>query len=230
MYPLMFFSVLISVFTVNKSLEINPKLLVNFAKHFNLNYGIIFYCEPLSTDVWTKVIKNEFLYFSFYDVSSLRFNLSESEMMMRFNYRQILIAFDITCIETNKVFKEFSRSSYFTASYNWLLLSDNYESSTELLQVQNINLDAEITLVVMKDDENAADLFDVYNPSYRSNGNVVVTAKGSYNENNGLNITMSGSKFDRRSNLDAIVIHTGVVASKVEKNRTLQQYMESKGI
>lgn len=71
-----FFVVLISFFSVNKSLEINQQLFVNFLNRFNLYYGIIFYCEQLDNNAWFKIGEIEFKYFSFYDVSSSDFDLN----------------------------------------------------------------------------------------------------------------------------------------------------------
>ena len=216
---------LISLFSVNKSLEINQELFVSHLNHFNIKYGIIFYCESLNINAWNKVVQNELVYFSFYDISSTKFNLSEAWKMMGLNYRQIGITFDITCNKVLEIFSDFSRFLYFNASYNWLMFSNNYTNSLEVLKNQNINLDAEITLAVVTEGRDI-NLYDVYNPNSNSNGKLIVTPKGAWNENK-LRITMTGSKFDQRSNLNGIVIHAGIVASSVEVNQTLKQYIES---
>lgn len=229
MKTLTFIVVLISFFSANKSLEINQKLIFNFANHRNLNYGIIFYCESFNvTNAWTENEETKFIYFAFYDISSVEFNLSETSTIMRFNYRQIGIIFDITCYETVDVFYIFSRFHYFNGSYNWLMLTNNYTNSIEVLQVQNINLDAEITLVVYDEKGFTAKLYDIYNPSSTANGRkMVIQPKGSWNEHDGMVISLKGSKFDQRSNLHGLLIHAGVVASGVGKHQTLTQYMES---
>lgn len=222
----LFVLVVLSVFQLNKSLEINYKLTLDFLNYFNLNIANIFYCgDSLKINDWKKVVKSEFKYFSFFDVSSPTFNLNDSWRMMQFDYRQIGVVFDVTCNETDDVFDEFSRSRYFNASYNWLMVSDNYNNSIDLLRHQNINLDAEISLAVIGV-ENISQLYDIYNPNSRSQGKLVVQKKGVWNNDDGINITLTGSKFDRRSNLNGVFIHAGIVASQIPKHQTLEQYME----
>lgn len=221
---------LISILPVRISLKLNRKAIGDFMEHFNSNCGIIFYCEPLNIDVWSETVKNDFTYFSFFDVSSTKFNLSEAWDMMRFDSHPLAVIWDLTCNETAKIFDEFSRFKFFNASYNWLMMSDEYESSIEVLRYQNINLDAEITIAIIEDDPNSFKLHDIYNPSARTNGKIVVQPKGLWTENAGLNITLKGGKFDLRSNLNGIFIHAGIVATKVQKNQTLAQYLEGKVI
>lgn len=221
--------VLVTCFCFSVQLTSNEqKLFVNFLKKNNLNYGILFYCESLDANAWTEVIENEFTYFSFYDVSSVKFKLSETWNILRFNYRLIGIMLDISCEETPFVFYNFSRFHYFNASYNWLMLSDNLTDSMKLLGGQNINLDAEITLAVFSDVEKIdAKLYDIYNPSFNGNGKIIVKPKGFWNQNYGINITLKGSKFDQRSNLNGIVMNAGIVVTGVGKNQTILEYLKS---
>lgn len=228
MKVLKLFIVVISFFSINKSLEINHELFNNFLNYFNLNYGIIFHCESLDNSVWSKVVENEFKYFSFYDISSSEFKLSEIRTVMRVIYHQLGILFDITCNETLEVFYELSRFHFFNASYNWLMVTGNYTTSMELLHAQNINLDAEITLAIIDDQTNNVQLYDIYNPGSTNKGKFIVNKKGSWNVNDKLVITLKGSKFDRRANLNGIFINAGVVASGVGRNQTLQEYLGSK--
>lgn len=219
---------LVSVFTPNKSLEINQNFVTEFMKRLHLNHGIIFFCNgALDIFGWRKTMMKELKYFSFFDISSNYFNLNESWTFMRFTNRRVGIIFELTCSETEEVFGEFSFCEYFNASYNWLMLSNNFNESVELLSAQNINLDAEITLAVRSDIDDICLLYDVYNPSYKMNGKLIMEPKGTWYEIDGINFTLNGSKFDRRANLHGIQIHSGVVASGDLQNQTLLQYMES---
>lgn len=218
--------VLSSAFLVVANLTINRKAVGDFTDRFNSKHGIIFYCESLSIEVWSEAVKYDFKYFSFFDVSSSNFNLSEAWNMMRYDSHPLAVICDLTCNETSEVFEEFSRFSFFNASYNWLMMTDDYESAIKLLEFQNINLDAEITIAVGGDKATKLMLYDIYNPSARTNGKIVAQPKGLWTEESGLQITLKGSKFDLRSNLNGITIHTGVVATNVQKNQTLDQYLE----
>lgn len=221
-----FLIALLSIFTLNKGSEIHFKFAIDFLNHFNLNYGNIFFCGELpDINEWKIIMSDGGKYLSFIDLSSSK---SDSWPVMRFEYQPIGIIFDVDCNKTENIFDEFSTQSYFNASYMWLMLSDDYDQSFELLSSQNINLDAEITLAVVNDG-NATKLFDIYNPSARTNGELVVNAKGFWDESAGLNITLTGSKLDQRRNLNGVVIHTGIVSFKVE-NQTLEQHLEGKKI
>lgn len=221
------FVALVSSFSLNTSLNINQKFVVDFLKTYNLNFGIVFYCgSSLNISDWSESVKTEFKYFSFFDVSSRNFNLNESWYIMRFEYWNLGIIFDLSCNETKVVFEEFSRCNYFNASYYWLMLADCYESSLELLSFQNINLDAEITLAIV-DNANVSHLFDIYNPSSRTNGKLIVESTGSWQRDEGMTITLTDNKFNTRSNLRGVLIHTGIVAAGVGANQTLLQYLES---
>lgn len=223
----MFFVAFINIFTLNKSLEINSKFAVDFLNYFNLNYGSVFYCDKLlNTNDWRNVMTKEFKYFSFIDISSSNFNLNESWTTMRFEYQQIGIIFDASCNETEEVFNEFSNHGYFNSSYLWLMLSEDYDNSIELLSTQNINFDAEITLAILTEDD-IAKLYDAYNPSARTNGELMVQVKGCWSALNGLNINLTESKLSRRKNLQNVIIHAGIVAAQVAKNQTLMQHLES---
>lgn len=209
-----------------KSSNDNVNIFKDILNYFNLSFGIIFYCDSVEADVWIDFTKHEMKYFSFFEVSSPVFNLSNSWNIMRYENRQLGIYFDTSCNETEEIFEEFSRSNFFNASYVWLMMTDDSKSFIKLLSFQNINLDAEITVAVRTDQE-TTNLLDVYNPNSRTNGEIIIQAKGTWDAINGLNITLTGSKFDRRSNLQGIYIHSGVVASAVPEHQTLREYMES---
>ncbi|CAO1398708.1 unnamed protein product [Diamesa tonsa] len=146
---------------------------------------------------------------------------------MKINHRIIGVIFDLTCNETEDIFKDFSSGEYFNASYNWLMIAENYEESVDLLKQQNINLDAEITLAVPDTSTNAHKLFDIYNPSHKNGGTLNVTEKGYWNERQGFEVTLTQHKIYRRSNLNGITFEAGVVATEVPKHQTLLEYMES---
>lgn len=219
--------IFISFFPPNKSFEFSTKLVVDFLKHFNLNVAIVLYCNQSSEliDAFGSMVRSEFKYFSFFDISSNVFDTNESLLVMKCDYRQLAVIFDVNCNGTKEVFAECSRLNYFNASYNWLMLTDDFESSLSILKPQNINLDAEITLAVNEEGDEV-ELFDVYNPNSRTNGELVVQPKGSWNESSGIEISLKGTKFERRSNLNGVTLLTGIIAG-VHENQTFEQYMES---
>lgn len=220
----------LSFFPTNKSVKLfNTKLVVDFLNQFTVNVAIVFHCDTFNEVIedLISIARNEFVYLSFFDISSRAFNSTNSWLLMKYENRQLGVIFDIDCNGKSEAFDECSRSNYFNASYQWLMLSQDYKSSITILKLQNINLDAEITLAV-KAEREEIQLFDVYNTNSRTNGELVVLPKGTWIESLGMNISLNGSKFERRSNLNGAVVLAGVVASGIPTNQTLQQYMESK--
>jgi len=107
------------------------------------------------------------------------------------------------------------------------MTTNDYNSSMELLKMQNINLDSEVTVAVESGENNATLLYEIYNPYLRHQSKFIVQFRGSWSQQNGLNLTSTESKVQRRSNLNGIVIHAGIVATGVERNQTLGEYLES---
>lgn len=211
-----------------KSLDLNVRLVSDFLNEMYLSCGIVLHCEN-SIDVkkWSSLYQNEFKFLSFYDISQKEFNGSKLEEFMKLNYKHLGVIVDATCQdETIEIFAISSEFKYFNASYFWLMISNNYNSSVQLLRQQNINLDAEITLAIVDDNNNFA-LFDIYNPSFKYNAQLVITEKGTYNDADGMRITLKGSKLSMRKNLQGIVLNAGIVAVGVKPNQTFEEYLES---
>ena len=207
-------------FPVKSYLSFITKMLItDFMAYFHLKIGIIFFCG----ENYPTLIQEYFISY----VPIKTFNLSESKNLLHFDHRSFAVIFDIKCERTEKIFKVFSRNNFFNRSYNWLMFDDNLEHSHEMLSEQNINIDAEITLAVFENDSSSAKLYDVYNPSFKRGGKLNVTDKGIWSEDIGLNITLTQSKIERRSNLNGIVLHAVVVATAIPPNHTLVEHMES---
>jgi hypothetical protein len=212
---------------VNQSLKINPNLIIDFLNKFNVNRAAIFYCEPANVDELQKLSSSVLKFLSFLDISSESFALNDSKAALKLDHRQIGIIFDLTCNETEQIFEEFSRWSFFNASYNWLMVAEDFEESLRILEGQNINLDAEISLAIYDQSEEVK-IYDIYNPNSRTNGKIISTPKGTWNESKGMEISLTASKFERRKNLNGVIINAGIAATSIFMgNRSLVEYLES---
>lgn len=216
----------ISFISLSLTLNIKENLVLDFLDHLNLKYGIVFFCGGFSANM-RNLLRNGTKYMAAFDLSSDDFQQDNLKLIMKIDHRIIGVIFDLTCNETENVFNDISREEYFNASYNWLMIADDYEESVELLKQQNINLDAEITLVVPDSSTNILMLFDIYNPCHKNGGILNVTENGYWDENDGFKVTLTQHKIYRRSNLNGIIFEAGVVATEVPKHQTLLEYMES---
>lgn len=209
-------------FAFSKTFELKAKIVLDFLKFNNLNSGICFYCGQLSRD-WFKTIENDFVYLSYQKLKPEKLRKFEEYKIFVFNQPKVGVIFDTTCNKTGDLFEKFSALKFFNASYSWLMFADNFEISTKMLRSQNINLDAEITLAVNKN-ETSLDLFEVYNPNPRTNGKLVVDPIGQWTPKSGYNVTLKETKYQRRSNLNGVVFRAAIIAHPT--NESLVQYME----
>ena len=203
------------------SLEFNYEFVIDFMNEMKLSCGVAFFCEN-SFDIkkW-----NGFKFMSFYDMSRKSVNESIVDKFMRINYRNLGVILDANCEETSDLFEISSNRNYFNSSYYWLMLSTDFNETRKLLNHQNINFDAEITLAIL-DDKNIT-LLDVYNPSSKYNAELVISHKGFYNVSDGLTLELKGVKLNRRSDLRGIMINAGVVVTGIHQNQALEEYLES---
>ncbi|KAG5684231.1 hypothetical protein PVAND_013469 [Polypedilum vanderplanki] len=214
----------IVLFKTSKCFEIYKKFVISFLNEVNSHQGIIFHCGD-SFNFRHFYEDNQNYYLSIHHLSKV--NENNIETIMQVNYHKIGLIIDTNCNETLDLFNICSTLNFFNASYNWFMLSDNFSSSIEQLNRQNINLDAEITLAII--DKNASKflLYDVYNPSYKYGAENVITEKGTFDIKNGFNITLNGTKLERRRNLQGITVNVAIVATGVQENQTLFEYLES---
>lgn len=204
---------------------LNTQIVINFMDEIKAQQGVIFFCHD-SSIVKKFACDDNLKYYGFFDIS--RLNYSNIEAIMRINYHKFAVIIDASCNETKKLFDICSSLSFFNASYNWLMLSSDLNATINLLNHQNINLDAEITLAVADGDKNTSSIFvlyDVYNPSFKYRGKLVITSKGTFEH--GFNWTLKGTKLERRRNLQGIEVNVGVVATGIKDHQTLVEYMES---
>lgn len=225
-----FLNIFLIIFLFKEStqnlIDKNLKFTVDFLDESKSNLGIVFYCnDSLKINMWQELMDDNFKYFSFFDISKMPFNESAISSIMTFNYYKLAIICDLTCNEIEEFFKITSELNFFNASYNWLMMSNNYNASTAILSRQNINLDSEITLAILSENYQF-DLFDVFNPSYKYGGKLIVTPKGTYTSQFKIKDNFK-SKFQRRSDLKGIKINAGIVATAVKKGQILVEYLES---
>jgi hypothetical protein len=209
-------------FKNSKCLAVNETLVISFLDKFNSYQGIIFHCDDSHNFRHFYGMQRQ--YFTICHLSRVDMNIED---IMRVNYHKIGAIVDTTCEETAAFFDACSSLSLFNASFNWLMLSADFNASTQLLNHQNINLDAEITLAVTDNDESNFVLYDVYNPSFKYGGENVFTEKGRFDFDRGLYFTLKGTKLEQRRDLRGITVNVAVVAEEVLANQTLLEYLES---
>lgn len=217
---LVFTLAFVEVIGISKGLDFDGEIFRSFLKFNNLRSGICFFCGQFHAK-WFKAITHDFMHLSYFDVSNKKG--FDRHKIFASNQPRIGITFDTTCNKTGDLFEEFSTERYFNASYLWLMLAVDFNATIQLLRSQDINLDAEITLAIAKND-NSFELFEVYNPNSKTNGKLVVNPIGQWTQENGYNVEVTRTKFERRSNLHGVTYRAVVIAHL--SNTTLIPYLE----
>ncbi|XP_043277874.1 ionotropic receptor 75a-like [Venturia canescens] len=134
----------------------------------------------------------------------------DMKMILRVNYYRIGVVLDYDCPHSEIVFEEFSKHQLpFNESYHWLVLTSTTTIPTQVLS--NLPLSVESELTIANREENSYVLYDVYNPSYRHNGQLNVTFKGTWTTQKGLEDEMTQYKYTRRGNFHGLTLNFSFV-------------------
>lgn len=128
------------------------------------------------------------------------------------------VVMDLDCNQTSAFMAEISNRMLFHYERNWLIFSSSFNKSFDILSQQNINVDAEVSLVVPVEQENDNfnyDLYEVYNPSRKHGDRLNITLLGNWNKNVGFNIPVRQSKIERRRNLQGITLSSVITVTKI---------------
>ncbi|XP_053995387.1 uncharacterized protein LOC128885391 [Hylaeus anthracinus] len=128
-------------------------------------------------------------------------------------YHQLGIFVDCRCDSERyaKIFTDATRHSMYDEMHKWLILGSNLTHSLEILNDEAFSVSTDVVIAVPS--RNDYVLYDVYNPCKDRGGATNVTVFGTWNGENGLNVTLNQPKFQRRSNLHGMRLKVGIVAS-----------------
>ncbi|XP_043262983.1 ionotropic receptor 75a-like [Colletes gigas] len=126
-------------------------------------------------------------------------------------YHQLGIFLDCRCNNRryNKIFVEATKHSMYDEMHKWLILGSNLSHSLNILHDESFTVSTDIVIVVPSERDYV--LYDVYNPCKDRGGPTNVTVFGTWDAENGLNITLTQSKFQRRSNLHGMKLKVGIL-------------------
>ena len=96
--------------------------------------------------------------------------------------------------------------------HKWLILGSNLSHSLHILNDDAFSISTDVVVAVPSADDYI--LYDVYNPCKDRGGSTNVTLYATWNSEKGLDVTLTQSKFERRSNLHGMKLKVGVVVSR----------------
>lgn len=200
----------------------SEEMIVDFLNAHHLNVGVIFHCEGERVGGWRK-LTSELKFYVFCDVRQVGANL---EQIMKLKLSHVGVILDGDCDSTKDIFDKFSNLNFFNESYHWLITTNETENLIEILKTQNINLDSDIT-IAKQVNESIYELHDIYNPSFKYGGNLIITRIGLWNESGSKILKLPESKVGRRLNLQGLTIPAGVVATNVKEHESFIEHLES---
>lgn len=116
------------------------------------------------------------------------------------------VVLNLECNQTKAFMSEMSKRIYFHHERKWFMLSGSVAEAFEILNKENINFDAEVTLAIPAGND-FYDIYEVYNPSFKRGGQLNIVPMGRWSEENGWNTTKQ-TKIERRHDLNGIVFPT----------------------
>ncbi|XP_076295305.1 ionotropic receptor 75a-like [Lasioglossum baleicum] len=145
--------------------------------------------------------------------------------LLRAEYHQLGVFLDSRCNSKryNKILLDATKYSMYGEMHKWLIFGTNLTHSLEMLNDNTFSILTDIVIVVPTTKDYV--LYDVYNPCKERGGSMNVTNFGTWNSKKGLDVTLTQSKFDRRSNLHGMTLRVGIVMNFKPENQSLHEMM-----
>ncbi|KAF5300901.1 hypothetical protein FQR65_LT09064 [Abscondita terminalis] len=156
-----------------------------------------------------------------YDVTNYKLPLTS---IMRRNQSHLIVIVDADCNDTEILLQNCAKHEYFYDTYHWLVFG-SFLNVTEKFQEVELLVNADISVSIDYENNNNWTILDVYNPSYKHGGELVINEVGYYNENEGYNVPITGSKYFIRRNMTGTLFKTVVVIPE-NISMTLREYLD----
>ncbi|XP_058823900.1 ionotropic receptor 75a-like [Topomyia yanbarensis] len=216
---------------VNGSIAImNANLLEDYLRWQRVRIVIIFHCLDQNGEILRlSQLSNFNVQIHFEDISKFDTARWNHTQVMKFNYNKVGAVMDLGCTDTANLFELVSAYEYFNASYYWLMFgNDSVMSAANLMEKQNLNIDAKVTLTVARDELGQIfDLYDVYSVSRSRGSQLNVTLMGSWSVKQGLDIIVHQTEYERRFDFRGIWLKAAVTALDQVHHTTLQEHLAS---
>ncbi|XP_015437659.1 PREDICTED: uncharacterized protein LOC107192800 [Dufourea novaeangliae] len=129
------------------------------------------------------------------------------------DYHQLGIFLDSRCDHERytKVLIDATKHLMYDEMHKWLIFGANLSHSLQTLHDEAFSVATDVVIAVPS--ANNYILYDVYNPCKERGGSTNVTVFGTWSNEKGLNVVLTQSKFQRRSNLHGMKLKVGLVVS-----------------
>lgn len=142
--------ILLNVLSYSTSSTFNYPLIDDYLQRHNIKVSLFLTCEPPGWKVDDNLKTNNY-WMNHWDMSS-EDNLSNfnyEDFFVRFSH-PICVIVNLECNETKSMLNEISKRTMFHFERYWLLFGESDENVFDLLSGENINVDAEVAIVIPK--------------------------------------------------------------------------------
>ncbi|KAL0105247.1 hypothetical protein PUN28_016715 [Cardiocondyla obscurior] len=150
--------------------------------------------------------------------------------------RTLGVFVDIRCPDQNisGIFDEGTAHRMFDYSYVWLIFGSNLNDSLQSLNDSGFSIVTDFAILLSNEfsneNETDYDIYDVYNHCKMRGGELIVTWIGSWREDEGVTINLTGSRINRRRNFHGLQAKAAGIVLNRPENVSLIEYLEGDGL
>ncbi|KAF5282553.1 hypothetical protein FQA39_LY04960 [Lamprigera yunnana] len=171
-----------------------------------------------------KFLSQENIRISIYNPSSS--NLELSKIFQRY-HSHLAVIIDADCMNSETLLQECTKYECFYDTFHWLVFGSAV-NITEKFEDVELVINADVTIAVDYNETGNWAILDLYNPSRKDGGKVIVQEIGYYNDEEGYNVSCFGDKYFVRKNMTGITFKTVFVIPE-KNNLSLKEYSEYDG-
>lgn len=128
---------------------VNVKLVRHFLMENYIKTALYLSCSPVrNVYQLQKDAQSLHVYTSSVDIGSASSKNFDYERFFRYFNHRVAVVADLECPTISSVLDKVSNHTYFHQRYFWLIFAQSVRQSEALLGVENINVDAEITVAI----------------------------------------------------------------------------------
>lgn len=208
-------NIFIIVTIITSGFSSNIMLLKDYIQANYITVVLFVTCEK-DNEVFKTLedLQHQGLFTNFWDIST-------GVALNDFNYHKFFnryshspcVVINLECNQTKSFLVEMSKRIFFHHERKWLMLSESLKQAFDMLDEQNINFDAEITLAIPAG-QDLYNIYEVFNPSHSRGGRLNIATLGGWSNENGLS-TVKQTKLERRHDLNGITFPTVIPVIKI---------------
>ncbi|KAJ8673009.1 hypothetical protein QAD02_004270 [Eretmocerus hayati] len=221
----MYFKVLAVFQLMGLTIAINYNIFVtDYFIYRGASYVVGLSCNDAKGD--SELMKNfsqAGIYSSF---DKLRIDFEVVPILMT-KYRRLGVFLDLRCYDSEFVQDLMEQATHvrlFGEQHYWLIIGTNLEDSVGSLNDTEFTMSTDFLIAIVTDVN--VMMYDVFNHCKYRGGLLNITRYGTWDDKNGLNVTLLQGKFSRRANLHGMNLRLAGIVSKRPKDMPLEVYLE----